>query len=62
MDLPDLNYRSFDATFGAVPPVLFSKYAVEGAYLAERTAVKSWMESTFAAFDGLADKIGVEKR
>ncbi|MHB8355393.1 MAG: P-loop NTPase family protein [Vulcanimicrobiaceae bacterium] len=62
MDLPDLHDRSFDATFGVVPPVRFSTYAAEGAYLAERTAVKMWMRATFAAFDGLAAKIGVGER
>lgn len=60
MDLEDLSDRIVDATFLHLPPRRFS----DGAALSygERLGLRRWLDHTFAAFDGLGDRLGVGTR
>jgi hypothetical protein len=60
MDLDDLNERIVDATFLHLPPRRFG----DGSALSygERMMLKRWLDRTFAALDGLGERLGAETR
>jgi hypothetical protein len=62
MDLPDMHDQLVDATLAAVPPKrVVAMNGESGLLLGQRMYLSRWVNSTFAAFDTIADKVGVGK-
>jgi hypothetical protein len=61
VDLEELPERCVDATFCAIPPKRYSSNGESGLRYIERLWLSDWLEKTAAAFDAIAEKVGVGK-